>query len=115
MIVEIGEIWLADFAYADEPNVFKERPVVIANVEDNRCLCIGLKVTSRQSRNEYDVELKNWANAGLKKPSYVQIRYYQEFRFSDLKTKIGKLDLSDEMNIWHQLYKLPQIEDIFNL
>ncbi len=52
-------------------------------------------VTSQQSRNEFDVEIEYWEEAGLAKPSVVRCSKINTVHFEELLFKIGKLHEQD--------------------
>ena len=71
--MEQWDVWYAKFPYEENPNITKNRPVIILNVEPIECLSV--KVTSKDIRevDEFDVEIKHWKDAGLKLPSVARV------------------------------------------
>lgn len=68
-----GQIWVAPI-WSHTENKTVPRPVVIVGndkANDKIGLVINF-VTKQGSRNEFDVELKHWAQAGLKVKSWVR-------------------------------------------
>lgn len=65
------EIWLAKVSFEDNPNVIKNRPVLI--LQNNTAIFISAKITSHAPRNDFPGEYKiiEWETAGLKKESTI--------------------------------------------
>ena len=75
------EIYLAYLEFSDKPGVGKVRPVLILENEKEQLVVAVAKVTSVPSGEDNSrIELKNWENYGLLKPSFVRID--QRFRVS---------------------------------
>ncbi|WP_262359937.1 type II toxin-antitoxin system PemK/MazF family toxin [Gracilibacillus massiliensis] len=75
----------------------KRRPAVIVS-NDNVIVELDhliATVTSQQSRNEFDVEIEYWEEAGLAKPSVVRCSKINTVHFEELLFKIGKLHEQD--------------------
>ena len=84
-----GEIYLA---YEGK----KERPVLIIN--DGIGIDIDLtlaRITGSKARNEFDVELEYWKEAGLHKPSIVRCSKITTIRPGNPLLKIGKIHMED--------------------
>lgn len=62
------------FVYEDDPSNGKERPVVVALVDQVRKEALILKVTGHGPRSGFPGELRilDWAEAGLSKPSTIR-------------------------------------------
>ncbi|PEZ75373.1 hypothetical protein CN410_15015 [Bacillus anthracis] len=85
-----GEIWFLELNG-------KKRPVVIISndnivVELDRLVAT---VTSQEARNEFDVVLESWEQAGLDKPSVVRCSKINTVHYKELLFKIGKLQEQD--------------------
>ena len=98
---EQWSIWLAVVYFEDNPNVFKERPVVI--LDDHNAFCLSLKVTSQKKDSRYHVELKQWKLAGLDKPSWVDVSKKLMIQENNLIKRIGKLDMEDILVIMRRI------------
>ncbi len=79
--VQRGEIWHAHVPFTDDPDQRKHRPVVVLGFsrtgrnQDNVVLVVPVTSFGEgASPKEGDVELSDWANFGLKKPSWVRAR-----------------------------------------
>lgn len=91
-----GSIWLARI-YFIEILECKVRPVVIVNNESlfDDIDTIVAPVTSRPSRNEFDVLLNFWKEAGLELPSVVRSSKITTISKSSLIRKLGNLQPED--------------------
>lgn len=85
-----GEIWTVELNG-------KRRPVVIVS-NDNVIVELDqliATVTSQHTRNEFDVAIEYWQEAGLDKPSIVRCSKLNTVHFKELLFKIGKLHYHD--------------------
>jgi mRNA interferase MazF len=85
-----GEVWTVELNG-------KRRPVVIVS-NDNVVVELDhliATVTSQQVRNEFDVVIEYWEEAGLEKPSIVRCSKLNTVHFKELLFKIGKLHEHD--------------------
>ena len=85
-----GEVWTVELNG-------KRRPVVIVS-NDNVVVELDhliATVTSQDVRNEFDVVIENWEEAGLDKPSIVRCSKLNTVHFKELLFKIGKLHEHD--------------------
>jgi mRNA interferase MazF len=81
-----GEIWTVELNG-------KRRPVVIVS-NDNVIVELDhliATVTSQHTRNEFDVAIEYWEEAGLDKPSIVRCSKLNTVHYKELLFKIGKL------------------------
>lgn len=85
-----GEIWTVELNG-------KRRPVVIVSNDNVAAELDHLiaTVTSKQVRNEFDVVIEYWEEAGLDKPSVVRCSKLNTLHYQELLFKIGKLYESD--------------------
>ncbi|WP_307345968.1 type II toxin-antitoxin system PemK/MazF family toxin [Metabacillus malikii] len=75
----------------------KRRPVVIVS-NDNVVVELDhiiATVSSQQTRNDFDVAIEYWEEAGLDKPSIVRCSKLNTVHFKELLFKIGKLHEHD--------------------
>ena len=90
---KIGEVWI----YNDG---MKNRPTLIIN--DGIGIDMDFlvtRVTSKTVRNEYDVEIINWQDAELKKPSIVRCSKISTIKDYELDYKIGALHKGDLIRV----------------
>lgn len=89
-----GQIWLTYLKFVDKPTVGKVRPVVILGSADES-MFFAAKVTSSPPREDgYDVIIRKWADAGLRKPSSIRVDFVFEIPKHELlrEAPIGELD-----------------------
>lgn len=83
----VGEIWLAYVEFSDHPGVGKVRPVVVVDVQDDMCVVIAAKVTSKDLRADGSglcIPIIDWEICGLRKPSYIRLDQKLELAFEKL-------------------------------
>ena len=97
--VVIGDVILVNFVFDDSPGDFKIRPAVIIEITHNGIDALGLKVTSAPPRDQRDYILKDWAVAGLTKPSTVRTLKQMIVKPEFVIKVLGKLSQSDLANI----------------
>lgn len=82
----------------------KKRPVLIINDGLGVDLdVLTTRITSTKPRNEYDVALKYWEEAGLKQPSTVRVNKNKPIFKDLLKVKIGSLHPEDLERVFTKL------------
>lgn len=100
------DVWRLAFYFEDKPDVAKERPVVVLdyNSETGQVLIAGAKVTTHAPRPDFpgEVQLKNWMQAGLQKPSVVRCSKLAQFPLSDFQGRIryGRLTADDQIAVY---------------
>ena len=77
---KLWEVQRFEFAFEEEPQKTKMRPVIIA-AKDNSCeelIVLSVKVTSHPPRKGFqgEVALLDWETAGLSKPSTARCSKY---------------------------------------
>lgn len=85
----IGDIFLAEEGT-------KKRPILIVN--DGLGIDLdssALRITSKATRNEFDVEIVHWQEAGLAVPSVVRCNKISTIKHNELRGKIGSLHEDD--------------------
>lgn len=98
------EIWSAEFAFDDNPNISKTRPVLVL---ENKELypVLAAKITKHASREYYpgEYEIKDWKSAGLKVPSTIRLSKRLLLQEVDFKSLIGKLKPIDIIGVQEKL------------
>lgn len=106
------DVWKLPFAFEDNPSVTKDRPVVVGHVmqHENTVLVLVIKVTSHSVRPNVpgEVELLDWAQAGLDKPSVARCSKQLLVDKSAFKNqvKFGSLSTGDAKAVNTALIKL---------
>ena len=98
-----GEVWLVETDNKRRPVLIVDKETMIVEIDR-----VVATVTSQSSRNEYDIVLKYWQEAGLDKPSIVRCSKLNTIHHNELIFKIGKLHDDDLSNV------LGKIRDFFN-
>ncbi|MGI6605498.1 MAG: type II toxin-antitoxin system PemK/MazF family toxin [Peptococcia bacterium] len=96
--MNVGEVWIVDFPYEDDPTKSKIRPCIIIDIEDE-LLVLSIKVTTHESRDEYDVPIFKWREANLLNPSYARVSKVLLFNKESFIKKCGTLSEMDFENI----------------
>jgi len=102
-----GDVWLADVLFKGTRHT-KQRPVIIVGNELALDIDVIIApVTSQQPRNQFDVVLEYWKEAGLLKPSVVRTTKITSVHGSELKRHLGSLhnhDLERILNMCKRLF-----------
>ncbi|MGN7403684.1 type II toxin-antitoxin system PemK/MazF family toxin [Cytobacillus praedii] len=95
-----GDVWLAIINFSENRNDWKRRPVVIVGNEKACDLDMIINpITTQQPRNEFDVVLQDWQEAGLARPSVVRTSKPDTFHKQELERKLGSLSEKDLANV----------------
>ena len=101
------EIWSAKFAFEDDPNTVKTRPILVL---ENRELypILAAKITSHPSRSNYlgEYEIKEWREIGLKSPSPIRLSKRLLLQEVDFNRKIGRLKPIDIIGVQEKLKEI---------
>lgn len=90
-----GDVWLADVLFKGKRQT-KQRPVIIVGNELALDIDVIIApVTSQQPRNQFDVVLEYWKEAGLLKPSVARTSKITSVHGSELKRHLGVLHSYD--------------------
>lgn len=90
-----GEVWLAKVYFKNEAK-FKHRPVAIVGRDITVDIdVISSPITSSEPRNEFDVVIEYWQEAGLKYPSVARTTKISSIPQSAFIKKMGDLNIHD--------------------
>ncbi|GGP16968.1 type II toxin-antitoxin system PemK/MazF family toxin [Oceanobacillus neutriphilus] len=90
-----GEVWLADVLFKGSRQT-KQRPVIIVGNELALDVDVIIApVTSQKARNQFDVVLEHWKEAGLLKASIARTSKITSIHGSELKRHLGNLHNDD--------------------
>ena len=67
---DIGEIWWVHFPYQGEDKE-KRRPAIV--IDDETIAVLAMYVTSKDKDTPYSIEIEDWKEAGLTRPSWTRI------------------------------------------
>lgn len=95
----IGEIWLAEFVFEDNPNIKKKRPVLI--LENGFASVFSAKITSHLPRQNAlgEYEIIKWKEAGLLFQSTIRLSKIIRIQDADFYQKLGNLQEVDLLNV----------------
>lgn len=91
---------MASFAFEDDPNIKKDRPVIV--LENNGVFPIlTAKITKHPPRDGYwgEYQIVKWAEAGLSNPSTIRLSKRLKLIESDFRIKKGILQPIDILAI----------------
>lgn len=95
--LNIGDLWWTHFPFSDA-KMIKRRPAVI--VDNDMIAILSMYITSQQHENDpFLIEIRDWKQAGLTKPSYAKIDKIIQIGESNLDQFIGKLSEFDNLRI----------------
>lgn len=89
---DIGEIWWVHFPYQEE-DIEKRRPAIV--IDDETIAVLAMYVTSKDKNNPYSIEIEDWKESGLTRPSWTRIDRIISLNEWYMDRKIGKLSQKD--------------------
>ena len=92
-------MWFASFPFAEDANQFKDRPVIVLEVDEETCSVFSMKVTSRKPYGEFEIELFDWKEIPLDHISTAIASQVIEISKTKFRTKRGKLSDNDWANV----------------
>lgn len=92
-----GELILVAFPFSDG-NLLKRRPALVLKDTGDNDLIVA-RVTSQSPQSPYDIEIKNWQDAGLHLPSIVRIHKVATIEKLSIERLLGTLNAND----WKQM------------
>ncbi len=95
------DIWLARVYFEDKPDEFKDRPVVI--YDEQAFVCTSFKVTSQIKNDARHMRIEKWKEAGLSKPSWIDISKTLSIDESCFIKKLGTLDSEDILTLLRRI------------
>lgn len=105
--VNFGDVVLVPFPWADKETGSKVRPAVVISRENLLAAgqIIVLGISSKEVAREYEYQIINWKEAGLKFPSKVWLSrpYGVHIKYA---IKIGKVQSDDLLKIYRQYISL---------
>jgi len=91
------DIWYANVKFEDS-NDFKLRPVLIYN--ETTCVVISFKMTSvDRGDNKTEYHVREWAKAGLSKPTSIRLDKVLRLQQRDFVRRIGRLSAADILQL----------------
>ncbi|AVB12165.1 type II toxin-antitoxin system PemK/MazF family toxin [Bacillus subtilis] len=102
-MTQVGDIYLVEVAFEDDPSKSKERPVVVIDVDeqDNITVLAISEITSQGPKNppkyfdQFKTPINKWKQAGLDKMSYVKANKVNIIEEQALKKHLGSMEFED--------------------
>ncbi|MCC3527965.1 MAG: type II toxin-antitoxin system PemK/MazF family toxin [Microcoleus sp. PH2017_22_RUC_O_B] len=88
-----GELVIVAFIFAGAAETKRRPGLVLLDTGDEDM--IVAKITSRIPRTTFDVEIQEWQQAGLKRPSVVRLHKLNTLQKSLVERRLGILTLDD--------------------
>ena len=102
------DIWYADIAFEDMPNISKIRPVLI--IDSKKPIILTLKMFSHKPFSKYQENnmylIQEWQKAGLSNPTVINVKSPVWLDLKFFKKKIGVLHAKDRKAVMQFLSKL---------
>jgi len=84
------ELWFADFPHEENTDKSDDRPVVLVRILDESHV-FALMITTHGIRDESDMAIEKWEEAGLACPSAIRTMRAFKLGIEKLRRKIGNL------------------------
>lgn len=98
-----GDVYFALYPYDDDLDKNKPRPVIVLDEEKLEVLVV--KVTSQEKKDNDDLDIIYWKEAGLNKPSVARVSKTITIAEKDMIHFIGKIHDDDMINILEYFYR----------
>ena len=99
-------VYTARFPFLDNDKD-KIRPVVVVSKTHGQHNIVSVvPVSSQVAQEDIDIELQDWPNSGLVKPSIARVHRLSALLQSELTSQLGVLSVSDRNNLLKSLKKL---------
>lgn len=93
--LESGQVWFAKFAFAEDDQKGKDRPVLILDVDEQRIYVVAIKITSSAPFDREDFVLRDWKEIPLKNSSTLSPRNVMKLPIEDLRRYVGYISERD--------------------
>lgn len=101
--IKAREVWSAWVRFEERPDEGKCRPVLVIDVDGDKAVVMSVPFTSTKPRDEYDIEVFDWAKIPLDHISTARISKTIVIPVSDFLKKLGKVSDDDWDNITNLL------------
>lgn len=95
---EFGDLVLLEFPFTDGTRA-KRRPALVLLDPAHDSDFLVVRVTSKNPRTEFDVQIEGWESAGLLLPSVVRVDKIATLETSLVERKLGALHDSDAQRV----------------
>jgi mRNA interferase MazF len=94
---QFGEVVLLEYPYTDLAGVKMRPAVVLKDTNDNDLILA--RATSQPRQTEYDVQIEDWREVGLFKPSVIRVHKLTTIEATLVKRSMGFLSSKDLDNL----------------
>ena len=98
-VIRPQEVWFAEFPFQEDETQSKDRPVIVLDVDDEKCSVLSLKVTSTPPYSEFEIELFDWQKIPLHHKSTADVSSARLILKKDFRRKLGRLSENDWQNV----------------
>jgi len=104
-ILEFGEVILLSFPFSDGTHKKKRPALVLKDLKDGDI--IVSRITSQQYSSDFDLEISDWKNCGLKLPSVIRFHKIATLEKTLVYKVLGQIDeqlIKNSHNILQSLF-----------
>jgi mRNA interferase MazF len=105
-IYSFGEVLLLSFPFSNAAGVKRRPALVLLDTEDNDVLVA--RITGQLIQTQFDVELQEWQQAGLRLPSVVRLHKLATLEKRLVERSFGSLSETDLQQVQAILQRLLQ-------
>ena len=104
MTYNFCDIILIKFPFTDNITFKKRPPLILKDTEDEDIILC--RIASKSYSTSYDLEIKDWAQAGLKLPSFIRVHKLASLEKDMIDIKLGELNTLDKAIVTETINKL---------
>jgi mRNA interferase MazF len=105
-IYSFGEVLLLSFPFSDAGSMKRRPALVLLDTGDNDILVA--RITGQLTQTQFDVELQEWQQAGLRLPSVVRLHKLATLEKRLVERSLGSLSDTDLQQVQTTLQRLLQ-------
>jgi mRNA interferase MazF len=105
-IYRFGEVLLLAFPFSNATSVKRRPALVLLDTEDSDVLVA--RITGQLTQTQFDVELQEWQQAGLRLPSVVRLHKLATLEKRLVERSFGSLSETDLQQVQTTLQRLLQ-------
>ena len=93
------DVWFAEFPFKEDNTKSKERPVIVLDVNNEKCAVLSMKIKSKPPYSEFEIELFDWKQIPLNHKSTADASSVEYVSKTAFRRRIGRLSDDDWDNI----------------
>lgn len=101
-----GEVLLLAFPFSDAAGMKRRPALVLLDIEDSDVLVA--RITGQLTQTQFDIELQEWKQAGLRLPSVVRLHKLATLEKQLVERSLGRLTKPDLQQVQSTLQRLLQ-------